>query len=331
MIVQYKKADELPACWDDVVGENIYMTRKFIAFMERVDDAPKRYYAVYDGDKIDTVFMTQVRRGYNLGMFTKRDFRVKMTLVYVPLSVTRAGIVHGNCLAEALAFIRKLPGYKIILNLEDMPVTGYAKGLTCPKCELTLRWNSFADYMRDLRSNYRYRFNKALVRSRPLRLRYLQGGNEFTHEMYRLYEQTYDKSRIRVEKLSEDFFRGEYFKMFVLEDDVQPRGFVQMLENGSELVFEFVGLDYSVNQTYDTYLAMLLEIVRYGIENGFKTIDFGQTADDTKLKLGCRYTYLYAYLTHKNPLINALCKRLAPKLQYRPLPETFQVFKETDQ
>ncbi|MCI8612295.1 MAG: GNAT family N-acetyltransferase [Clostridia bacterium] len=330
MIEVYEKVADLPDGWDAVVGSNIYLTRKFMAFMERADDAPKKYYAVFDGDKIDTVFMTQQRKGYNLGMFAKFDFKIKMTLVYVPLSVTRAGIAYGTKLSEAMEYVRKLPGYKIFLNLPDINPKGYAKGLTCPKCELLVRWDTFEDYMSTLRSNYRYRFKKALDKSHPLSIRYLSDGSEFTHEMYTLYEQVYAKSRIRVEKLSEDFFRGEFFKIFVFEENGAARGFVQMLENGDELVFEFVGVDYKYNKKYDTYLAMLLEIVRYGINHGFKTIDFGQTADDTKLKLGCKYEYLWAYLTHKNPLLNALCKRLAPKLQYRPLAENFSVFKEDE-
>ncbi len=329
MIKEFK-ADELPDEWDDIVRDNIYLTRKFIEFTERVDDSQKKYYGVYDGDRLDTVFATQKRRGYNLGMFAKFDLKITMTLVYVPLSVTRAGIAYGKCLDEAMAFVRKLPGYKIFLNLPDINPKGYAKGLTCPKCELVLRWKNFDEYLGDLRSNYRYRFKKALNRAKPLKLRYLKDGSEFTNEMYGLYEQTYNKSRIRVEKLSEEFFRGEFFKIFVLEDE-KPRGFVQLLANGDELVFEFVGLDYSVNQKYDTYLAMLLEIVRYGIENGFKTIDFGQTADDAKLKLGSRYEFLYAYLTHRNPIVNAVCKLLAPKLQYKPITEQFQVFKEREE
>ena len=327
MILSYKP-EELPEEWDEAAKDNIYLSREFIKFMEKADSVPKKYYAVINNGKIDTVFMTQERKGYNLAMFTERDLKVKMTLIYVPLSVTRAGIEYGECLEEAMQFVRKLPGYKIFLNLPDMSPKGYAKGLTCPKCELRLRWNSFEEYMNALRSNYRYRFLKALKKSSPLKIRYLDSPAEFTPEMYRLYENTYNKSRIRVEKLSLEFFRGKFFKIFVVEDGEGVRGFVQLLEHGDELVFEFVGLDYTVHQKYDTYLFMLLEIVRYGIEHGFKTIDFGQTADDAKLKLGCDYIYLYAYVTHKNPIIHALCKRIAPKIEYKPLTAKFSVFKE---
>ena len=329
MIVRYERAAELPEEWDSAVHDNVYLTREFLAFMETADSEKKTYYGVYDrSGKLDTVFETIERKGYNLAMFTRFNFRIKVTMVYVPLSVTRPGIEYGECLTEAAEFIRKLPGYKIFLNLPNIELNGYAKGLTCPKCVLSVRWKTFDGYMDALRSNYRYRFRKALKKAAPLKIRYLESGDEFTDELYGLYEQVYNKSRIRVEKLTKEFFRGDFFKIFVLEEEGVPRGFVQLLANGDELVFEFVGLDYSTQSKYDTYLAMLLEIVRYAIDSGFKTVDFGQTADDTKLKLGSDYIYLYAFLSHRNRLINAVCKKLAPRLEYRPVTEKFDVFKQ---
>ena len=137
-----------------------------------------------------------------------------------------------------------------------------------------------------------------------------------------------DSSRVRIERLSKAYFQGEIFRLFVAEEQGRPVGFVQLLENGTELIFEFVGLDYQCNARLPVYHRLLLEIVDYGIRGGFCTIDFGQTADDTKLKLGCKYTYLYAALHHSNPLINAVCRKFAPFLEYKPLTTRFRVFKE---
>lgn len=328
MIVKYERAAELPPEWDEAARGNIYLTRAFLAFMEEADDLEKSYYGVYSGDKLDTIFETVVQPEFNLAMFMGKVRKIKATMIYVPLSVTRAGISYGNCLAEATEFIRKLPGYKVFLNLPDVNVTGFAKGFTCPKCILDIKWKTFDEYLHSLRSNYRYRYKKALAKSKPLSIRYLKDGDEFTPEMYALYEHVHDKSIIRVEKLTERFFRGKFFKIFVFEEHGVPRGFVQLLGIGDELVFEFVGVDYSVNTKYDIYISMLLEIIRYGIDNGFKTIDFGQTADDAKLKLGCRHIPLYALLGHRNPAINLLCKLFAPKLQCKPFSQNFEVFKE---
>lgn len=328
MIVKYKNASELPTDWDEAARGNVYLTREFISFMENADDRKKYYYGVFCNGKLDTIFETVEQPDFNIAMFAGKKRPIKATLIYVPLSVTRAGISFKNCLTEATEYIRRIPGYKLILNLPDISVKGFAKGYTCAKNILEIKWKTFDEYFTSLRSNYRYRYKKALSKSAPLNIRYLNGGGEFTPEMYVLYEQVYNRSEIKIEKLTDRFFRGKFFKIFVMEENSVPRGFVQLIEIGDELVFEFVGVDYSVNNNYDIYISMLLEIVRYGIDNGFKTVDFGQTADDAKLKLGCRRVPLYALLCHSNPVLNIGCKLFAPKLQCKPFPLNFDVFKE---
>lgn len=329
MIEIYHSIHDVPKEWDNLCGDNPYLYRNFLAFMEEIDPCKQKYHVIRDETgQIDTIFMTYERSNYNLAMFTRFNLKLNITMIYVPLSVTREGMVLGKMRHLALDYIKKIKGYKIVLNSPEPYWADFANGLTCPKCILTLKWDHFEDYLKSLRSNYRYRYQKALKKSANLRLRYLKDGSEFTDEMYNLYLEVYHKSRIKIECLSKAFFQGPFFKIFVLEDDEQVHGFVQLLENGSELIFEFVGIRYATNQHYDTYHRMLLEIIRYGIEHGFQTIDFGQTADDTKLKLGSKYVYLYAHLHHSNPLINWCCRKLAKFLSYRPITTPFRVFKE---
>lgn len=330
-IFTYESIKNAPKEWDDIVGDNIYMTTQFLSFMESVEQCNQRYYTVYKDGQLDTVFMTYERKRYNLGMFTKINLYQDMTFVYVPLSVTRPGIVYNQCLDEAIAYIKKMKGPKIMLNLEDLHIKGFAKGLTCPKCIFTNRFSSFEDYLDSLRSNYRRRYKQALKKSQDLTLTYLENNADFTEEMYNCYLQVYNKSRVKIEKLPIEFFRGDMFKIFTLSKENKVVGFCQMLENGTELIFEFVGVDYAYNTQYDTYHRMLLEIVRYGIENGFKTIDFGQTADESKLKLGSEYTYLYAYLHHSNWVKNKINQLLGRFLSYQYIKTKFDVFKGESQ
>ncbi len=327
-IKQFDSILKVPDIWDSVIDDNLYLSKDFLSFMEGIDKCDQKYYMLFEDGKLDTVFMSYVRKKYNLAMFTKFNLYQKMTMIYVPLSVTRPGIAYGKHLDKAMDFIKTIKGPKMLLNIGDVDPRGYAKGLTCPKCILTNRFSSFEDYLNSLRSNYRYRYNKCFKKSAPLKLEYLEDNKDFTEEMYECYLQVYNKSKIRVEKLPIDFFRGKYFKIFVLKNEDKVVGFGQMLENGTELIFEFVGVDYEYNNTYDTYHRILLEIVKYGIENKFETIDFGQTADESKLKLGSEYTMLYAYLHHSNKLINATNKKLARHIEYRPITTDYRVFKE---
>lgn len=326
-IKEFDSITKVPDEWDTIIDDNIYMSKEFLTFMERIDKCEQKYYMIYDDGDLDTVFMSYVRKKYNPAMFTKFNLHQRMTMIYVPLSVTRPGIVYNKHLDKAMDFIKTIKGPKMLLNIEDVDPRGYAKGLTCPKCILTNRFASFDDYMNSLRSNYRYRYTKCFKKSAPLTLEYLENNEDFTDEMYECYLQVYNKSRMHVEKLPIEFFRGKYFKIFVLRNEEKVVGFGQMLPNGTELVFEFVGVDYELNNTYDTYHRILLEIVKYGIENKFETIDFGQTADESKLKLGSKYTMLYAYMHHSNKMLNSVYKKMAKYIEYKPITTDYNVFK----
>ena len=327
---QETQARCLPEDWDRLAGDNPYLKRDFLAFVEETEeDYRPVYHMIFSPEgRLDSYFVAFRRRGYNLGMFSPVNLPISVTLIYLPMCVTRSGVVLGELREAVFREIRAIKGFKMVLNLPDGDVDGFAVGLTCPKCILTLRWDNFSDYLNSMRSSYRNHYKRILNKSAGLTIRYLEDGSAFDDRFYRLYRNVVDRSRVKIETLSKAYFQGSQFRLFAAEYRGEPVGFVQLLENGEELIFEFVGVDYSYNDHIPVYHRMLLEIVDYGLRKGFRTIDFGQTADDTKLKLGCGYTYLYAALHHSNPLVNGLCRRFAPFLEYKPLKTRFRVFKE---
>lgn len=331
LLKTYKSARDLPAEWDNLAADNPYMKRDFLAFIERTErDYTPEYYLFFEENAADSCFVTFVNAHFDIAMFTKRHIFRRVHMIYLPMSVTRPSLILGRLRPQVLNTIRRMKGYTLVLNMPDGDAEGFATGYTCPKCILRLRWKSFDDYCNALRSDYRNRLKKVFRRSAPLTIRFIDNKSQFDEAYYRMYLNVLNNSRTKIETLSREYFRGEAFKIFAAELEGTPVGFVQLLENGGELIFEFVGLDYDYNAQYQVYHRMLYEIVRYGIDNGFDSIDFGQTADDTKLKLGCTYEYLYAWLRHSNPVINFTCRKFAPRLVYTPLTTNFRVFKEED-
>lgn len=321
-------AKDLPKEWDGLDKNNPYLARDFLAFIEKTEkDYNPVYHLFYDGDRLDSCFISFKRKKYNVAMFTPINFYISVTLIYLPMCVTRGGFYFGKLKKEVIETIKKIKGYKMLLNADDDNSFGVTSGLTCPKCALVLKWNSFDDYLSALRSDYRNRVKKVFKRSKDLVVRFIN-PNEFTDENYQTYLNVLNKSKVKIETLSKEYFMSERFKIFVLEKDGKSVGFVQLLPSGDELIFEFVGINYDFNDRYSVYHRALFEIIRYGIENGYKTIDFGQTADDTKLKLGCKYVYLYAYFHHSNKIINYFCKKFGKKLEYKPLTTKFNVFRD---
>lgn len=310
------------------------MRRNFLLFLENAIPRGQRYYIFYNTDNFpDTVFLAFRNETFDLGMLTYKRRINETTMICLPIWVKRPGIIFGKERAlDALRFIKKISGLKYLQCIADPKLkSGYIKGTAAPACTLDITWKTFDGYLQSLRSNYRYRYNKALKKSESLTMTMLESNADFSEELYGLYEQVEASAKIKIDKLPIGFFRGAFFKIIVFKKDEVPVGFIQLLENGDELIFEFVGFDYAANAEYHTYHRMLLEIIRCGINGGFKRIDFGQTADDTKLKLGCRYEYLYAYVHHTNPFKHMAYRIAAPFIDYKPLKPKFTVFKEGDE
>ncbi|MCR3922898.1 MAG: hypothetical protein NUK65_10370, partial [Firmicutes bacterium] len=75
------------------------------------------------------------------------------------------------------------------------------------------------------------------------------------------------------------------------------------------------------------YHNLLLEILQYGIERKFQVVDFGQTAEDSKLKLGCSLHSKYLCLHHSVSMLNLLAKKMTVFFSYQVPAQQYQVFK----
>lgn len=330
---KYLRAKDLPKDWEDNIKDNPYLKKDFFELIEQIDSSEKSYYVFRNPlGQIDTQFLISKTTDNNIAMFTPFKLPVIMHSVYFPFTLSKPAGVFGSETRQAVSsFLKSLKGYKMILNVdENYTLDGFARGLILPRCVLSIKWSSFEEYMSALRSNYRRRYKSAFYRSKDLKFYVLKNNKlEFTEEMYKLYLDTYNRASYRLGKVSIDFFRQDHLVILALKDESAVQGFAQLRKNGEEFIFEFVGFDRENSLKYDIYIRLLIEVIRYGIENGFKIIDFGQTTDDAKLKLGCKYEMLYVLLNHSNPIINFFLKRLARYIEYKPLDENkFHVFKE---
>ena len=84
-----------------------------------------------------------------------------------------------------------------------------------------------------------------------------------------------------------------------------------------ELIFLLGGFHRSYNERLDLYYNLLLKLVDYAIEKGYKYLDLGQTAEETKLKLGLANTQNICMLTIAIPFQREISK-LIPSFSYQP-------------
>ena len=119
-VVVYNYIKEVPNSWDSLIKDNLYLSKDFLSFIEENDKCGQKYYMVYDDDNnLDTIFMSYVRENFDIATFAKFDMITPTTLIYVPLSVTRPGLMGNKCIDYAFEYIKNIKGPKMVLNLDE--------------------------------------------------------------------------------------------------------------------------------------------------------------------------------------------------------------------
>ena len=249
---------------------------------------------------------------------------VKAQIIGLPITLSHRGYLGD--LNKAIDIIKKRKGLKIILNADTEIIKG---SRTLSTFEFTNNFNTFDDYLNKLRSSYRRRLNKALSQRNNIIIRKIINSN-FTSEHYNLYLSIMNRTDNPLEILPIEFFKQYETVIYEFIDKSNENiiGFIQLKEFDDKLCFLFGGFNKEDVEKFDIYYNMLLKIIEIGIEKKVKKIDFGQTAEESKLKIGCKEVNKYLYAHHSNTIINSLIQKLLPLMSYRPYKIVHHVLKE---
>lgn len=268
---------------------------------------------------------------YNLklNLFNFRKFPplyVPIQVIGLPISVSTKGYFGDDNLVEKTIKNRK--GLKILLNGDSLFNGG---GKTLSTFIFENKFKCFDDYLNALRSPYRRRINKALRYRDNLHIRRFI-NKDFNSEHYNLYLSIMSRTDNPLETLPVEFFReydAELYE-FINKNNEKVIGFIQLKKIENNLYFLFGGFNKDDVKKFDIYYNMLLKIVEIGIEKQVSKIEFGQTAEESKIKIGCKEKFKYLYIHHSNPIINFFIQMLVPIFSYKPYPIKHHVFKLED-
>ena len=327
---EFDSAENLPPEWDRCALSNPYLSRASLRTLERTNPCSQRYVAFYDTEGNIDSLMVLYKLKLNVLTFSSLKWPLEVTIVGVPCSVSAPGYwTRQSTRLLFQEYLGAIKGLVVILNSGGgLSLPDWAQGVTLPSCILPLSYDSFEDYLYSMRSHYRYRYRKALRKGSPLEVVKLEHNECFGDDLYELYEQVHDNSAFKLEKLPRSFFQQTDAEVHVFSADGVPVGFVQLRQHAVDMHFLFGGLDYSQSSRFDTYVNMLLFIVRESIARGCRLIDFGQTAEDAKAKLGCHLQPKSMYVHHANPLLNFAIRRVIHFFDYNTPDCDFRVFKE---
>ena len=295
-----------------------------LILLERLNPCKQEY---FEGQfESGRAFVIRYRQTVDVFNFIKCiTLMVPLKIVGKPFSVSSMGELGDH--ASVTQLIQGLKGLNLVLNGDrglDLP---YA--YTLSSHEFHNKFETFDHYLRALRSHYRYRVKKAQVKANALRVIKID-QSDFSHDHHDLYLEVYQNSKDKLECLGLDFFRefpSDIYEFRVTKTE-EVVGFIQLVREAEKLIFLFGGFKNEHVKTYDLYMDMLIEIIKIGINEGVKTIEFGQTAEETKLKLGCVSVPKYLYVHHSSKVLQYIISKLLPLLSYKPHPITYNVFKD---
>lgn len=320
----------LPVAWDSL-ATHYFQRIEFLRHAEKYNPCHQRYYLLYQDQSLCAAAIVYTLP-IDILTYLHVKSPIKMHVIGIPCSVSCPGILGEPGDTEELRnyIFEKEKGFILALNLERLPVQSHhASGKTLPAIILQNNFSSWDDYVSKLRADYRRRLSFITIELPGLRM--VTGNcSSFTESMYSQYLGVYKRSKGKLEKLSFGFFKNlpEPFRLTVCLLDERLLGWNITLSYGSFQYFFLGGIDYSQNKANSTYLRLLSNVVKEGIENKVKYIDLGQTAEIPKMKMGGIIEARFMEAFHSIVLFNKILLSAKKLLVYRRILPDFHVFKE---
>jgi peptidoglycan biosynthesis/recognition FemAB-like protein len=232
------------------------------------------------------------------------------------------GIVRQARLLNAkLIVLKEFPSrYRKLLHC--FVQCGFARAPSMPMTMLDIRYDSFDAYMvKALKSSSRKKLRKNLEATAgvsDIRMSVTDDAASFVDEVYPLYLQVFERSRMRFEKLTKDYFRqigqrmNDKVRFFAWRRGNMLVAFSLCMVQGDSLYAEYVGFDYAVALDLHLYHYVVRDMINWGIGNGYKWFRSSGLNYDPKLHMRHRLDPIDLYVRHTSILANAILKLALP-------------------
>jgi Acetyltransferase (GNAT) domain len=230
-------------------------------------------------------------------------------------------IEQARSLNAQLIVLKEFPSrYRHILH--HFVQRGFARTPSMPMTMLDIGYESFEAYMaKALKSSTRKKLRKKLEATAgitDIRLSVTDDAANFVDEIYPLYLQVFDRSRMQFEKLTKDFFRqlgqrmSDKVRFFAWRRGNTLVAFSLCMVQGDSLYAEYVGFDYSVALDLHLYHYVVRDMISWGISKGYKWFRSSGLNYDPKLHMRHRLDPIDLYVRHTSALANAIFRMALP-------------------
>jgi len=329
-IKNISRALDLPEKWDREATD-YFQTREFLNHTEKYNPCNQHYYLLYRNEIFETgVVVYTLKLDFLTYLNIPSPFR--MNIAGIPCSVSASGIIgNPDYLPQIIRYMKtQEKGMLLFLNLAfEMMDEKMISGRTLPAIILTNHFQSWEDYLRTMRADYRRRIR---LFSSPFSEIHKEkfACSCFDDRMYNLYLEVLKRSKGKLETLSLEFFRNlpSNFNLTAFYHAEKHIGWYISSTFNEKFYFFMGGVDYKVNRRFNTYFNILLNVTIDGIEKGASVIDLGQTAEIPKLRLGGKLVEKNMGAYHSNRIIRKLIEASKNLLEYSTVVQETHVFKE---
>ena len=198
-------------------------------------------------------------------------------------------------------------------------LNGYSRIPSMPMTRLSLGYENWDEYFRTLskatRKDLRRKFRKA-GRAPEIQMEVVSEIAPFIDEMYPLYLAVHERSPLRFETLTKDYFLAiaqrmpERARFFIWRQNGRIVAFSFCLVCGDGIYDECIGLDYSVALDLHLYFYTLRDIISWALQHGLKYYYSNPLNYEPKLHLDHELVPLDLYVRHTSALLNPVFRRV---------------------
>lgn len=312
-----------------------------------------RYFAIYDADSriraIQPFFIAcqdmlqgvgPLRLVELIRLAFPRFLTFRMLMVgcsageaYLYASNTMPAYLTAAILADAITpLARRLRTPMILLKefpVSERPATapftkaGFVRIPSMPMTRLNIGYDSFESYVATaLNCATRRKLRKKLRASASAGIEVSVVTDVALHldEIYPLYLQVYERSKLHFEKLPRNYFSrvgqdmGDIVRFFIWRHRGKAVAFSMCMMQDDSLYAEYVGFDYAVALDLHLYHYIVRDMIAWAIAHRFKWFRSSSLNYDPKLHMRHDLDPLDLYVRHTSALFNPLLKWLLPRL-----------------
>lgn len=315
--------------WDNL-ADFYFQKKEFLIHLHQYNPCAQRYYELYCDDRLvaGTVVYT-----LKIDIFTFANIPspFKVQVIGLPVSVATPPIIGETREFEYLLseIIKNEHGLILGINfMEDYLRDKVLNLRTLPTVVFNLPVDNLLSYEGALRHNYRRRLHRIREKFSGV-TSVVTPCAEFSEAHYELYLQIMKKTTTKLETLSFDVFRhlpSHFVLTTYYYEKIMLCWHVVCLDKDL-LIFFFSGMDYKYRGQFQSYNNNLLGILAYAFDQRCRVIDFGQTAEIAKTRLGGELCERRMFFYHRNPFIFLLLKLSGSLINYSKINAKPNVFK----